>query len=229
MKLINIILTLLLVTLASSCFKEIDNYDAPNAGITGIVTDNTTNSGIQSEQPNGFQIRLLEIGYTNVIPIDFWGKADGSFKNTQLFADKYKVIPIQGPFLMPDTLVVTLSGLTTVNFTVTPFMTVMASTPQVVSKNVIVNYTLSKPAQISDNITRCLTMASKVPAVSNAINDYNVSHDISGMTYQDIVSTQFSDTLKNLPSGSFYVRVGARTNNGLGKYNYSKVFPVTIP
>jgi hypothetical protein len=228
MKPIRIVLTLLLITLAISCSK-IDNYNGPNAGITGIVTDTTTNSGIQSEEPNGYQIRLLEFGYNPVIPLDFWGKADGSFKNTQLFADKYKVIPINGPFLTPDTVVVTLSGLTTVNFTVTPFMTVTASTPQVVANNVIVKYTLSKPALINDNIITSMTLAAKVPAVSVPVNTYNVSHDLSGMTYSDIVATQFSDTLKNLPSGTFYVRVGARTDNAQNKYNYSQIYIVVIP
>ncbi len=228
MKILNIFLSIVFLAIVSSCSK-IDNYAGPNAGITGTVIDNTTNQGIQSEQPNGFQIRLIEKGYSNVIPLDFWGKADGSFKNTQLFADTYKVLPIQGPFLTPDTLVVNVNGLTTVKFTVTPFMSVKASDPQVISKNVVVKYTLSKPAVISDNIVRCLTMAAKVPAVSNSVNDYNVSHDLSGMSYQDISNQQFSDTLKNLPSGTFYVRVGARTSNGQGKYNYSQVFPVTIP
>ena len=228
MKRVNLFLIILFLIILSSCSK-VDNYSAPNAGITGSVIDNTTNLGIQTEQPNGFQIRLIEQGYSNVIPLDFWGKADGSFKNTQLFANTYKVIPIQGPFLMPDTIVVPISGLTTVKFTVTPFMTVIASIPQVISKNVVINYTLTKPAIITDNIIQCLTMAAKVPSVSNSVNDYKVSHDLSGMTYPNIAAKQFSDTLKNLPSGSFYVRVGARTSNGQSKYNYSQVFSIIIP
>ena len=226
MKLIRIFFTLFLVMVASSCSK-IDNYDGPNAGISGTITDNSTNAALQSEQPNGYRIRLIEDGYP--VPLDFWGKADGTFKNTQLFADKYKVIPTQGPFLMPDTQVVNIGGQTIVNFTVTPFMTIKASAPTVVSKSVIVKYTITKPAQISDDIVRCITMAAKVPAVSNSVNDYNVGHDLSGMIYADIASAQFSDTLKNLPSGTLYVRVGGRTSNGQGKYNYSEVFTVTIP
>jgi len=226
MKFVNIFLILFLALTVASCSK-IDNYSAPNAGITGTITDNITKKGLQSEQPNGYRIRLIEVGYP--VPLDFWGKADGTFKNTQLFADKYKVIPIEGPFLAPDTTAVTISGLTTVNFNVIPFMTVTAITPQVSGKNVIVKYTLSKSSQVTDDIVRSMTMAAKVPAVSNAVNDYNVSRDLSGMKYQTISGSQFSDTLKNLPSGIIYVRVGGKTSNGLGKYNYSEVFTVTIP
>lgn len=216
------------MTAVSSCNK-IDNYPAPNAGIIGTVIDNTTNEGIQTEQPNGFQTSLIEFGYKSVIPITFDGKADGRFENTQIFADKYNVIPINGPFVSPDTAVVDIKGLTTVNFTVTPFMSIKASTPLVVSNNVIVNYILSKPLQINYDIVNSMTIASSLPAVSSSVNDYSVSDNLSGYTYQQIASMQFSDTLKNLPSGTFYIRVGGKTNNPQNKFNYSKVFTVTIP
>jgi hypothetical protein len=116
-----------------------------------------------------------------------------------------------------------------VNFTVTPFMTVHASAPQVISNNIVVKYTLSKPTQISYDITSSMTMAASVPAVCASVNDYNVSHSLSGNTYQQIATMQFSDTLKNMPSGTFYVRVAGQTNNPQNKYNYSEVFTVTIP
>lgn len=230
MKTINCIAIVTCLVLLTSCFNtDVDNYDGPNASIEGQVIDNVTNEGIQTEQPNGFRVRLIESGYVNMIPIDFWGKPDGSFRNTQLFANEYRVIPIEGPFVMPDTARINISGSTEVSFTVTPFATVHASTPRVMGKNVIVDYTLTRPAAISQNIIRSTTVVAKVPAVSNAVNDANVSHDLGGKTYAEIAATAFSDTLKNLPSGKHFVRVGTRTDNGQGKYNYSKVFEVNIP
>ncbi len=228
MKLTYLFLALVLFTFEFSC-KKIDNYSAPDAGITGTVIDNTTNEGIQTEAGTGFQIGMLEVGYNPVIPINFFAKADGSFENTQLFADKYKVIPFNGAFLPPDTVVVDVKGLTTANFTVTPFMSVQASSPQLSSKNVIINYTLTKPSQIIYNITKCMALASKVPSVSASVNDYNVSHDLSGMNYQQISQMQFSDTLKDMPSGTFYVRIAGQTSNPQNRFNYSKVDTVNIP
>ncbi len=214
----------------TSCFNtDIDNYDAPNAGIQGQVIDNVTGEGIQTEQPNGFRVRLMENGYKNVIPIDFWGKADGSFKNTQLFSNDYRVIPIEGPFVMPDSARITINGLTEVNFTVTPFATVHTSAPKVVGNSVVFTYTLTKPTTVDQSIIRTIAIAAKVPSVSSAVNDFNFSRDLGGMSYETIAATSFSDTLKNLPSGKLYVRVGARTDNAQGKYNYGKVFEVTIP
>jgi hypothetical protein len=228
MKRTNLILTALLLIVVIGCSK-LDNYSAPNAGVSGTVIDNTTNAGIQTEAGSGFQIGLIESGYSSVIPINFYAKADGSFENTQLFADKYKVIPFNGAFLQPDTVTVDVKGLTTVNFTVTPFMSVNASTPQLSGKNIIVNYTLSKPSKIGYDIIDCMTMAASVPSVCASVNDYNVSHSLSGSTYQQIAAMQFSDTLKSMSSGTYYVRVAGLTNNSQNKYNYSKVYTVTVP
>ena len=173
---------------------------------------------------------MLQSGYENVIPIDFWVKPDGSFENKMLFSGTYKVIPVEGAFLKPDTAIVTIKGgIKTVNFTVTPFLNIIASDPTVVNNNIIVHYTISKPSAVTDNIITSLTMASKMPAVSHAVNDYTAIRDLSGMTNNDIVNAQFTDTLKGLPKGTFYVRVGASTDNGAGKFNYSKVYTVIMP
>jgi hypothetical protein len=224
-----LIITLFLVPALFSCFDDIDNYDAPDSTITGVVTDNTTNEGIQTEQPNGFRFRLIESGYDNVVPLDFWGKPDGSFFNSQLFANTYEVGPIEGPFLAPPTQSVAISGVTEVNFTVTPFMTIQASAPTVSGKNIIVKYTLSKPGPVTYNIVKSSVLAATIPGVSNAVNNYRADRSLSGMTYAQIVGTEFTDVLENLPSGTYYVRVGGLTSNPLGKYNYSKVVQVTVP
>ena len=224
-----LIIPLFIVPAFFSCMDDIDNYDAPDSTITGVVIDNTTNEGIQTEQPNGFRIRLIESGYDNVVPLDFWGKPDGSFFNSQLFANTYEAGPIEGPFLTPATQSVNISGVTEVNFTVTPFMTVHASEPTVSGKNISVKYTLSKPDQVSYNIVKSSVLAATVPGVSNAVNNYRADRSLSGMTYTQITGTEFTDVLENLLSGSYYVRVGALTSNPLGKYNYSKVFQVTVP
>jgi hypothetical protein len=211
----------------SSCKQ--DNYPAPNAGIVGVITDAITNAPIQTEQPNGTKIRLIEERYGNkVTPIDFWGKADGSFENSNVFADKYKIIPIEGAFFPADTAEVTVNGLITVNFKVTPFLTITASvTPS--TGSVTTSYKISR-TKVGDKITTCKTLVSAYPAVSNVINEFNVSHDISGDTDLNILSNQYSDKITGLTSGNtYYVRVAASTNNANNKYNYSEVFTVKIP
>lgn len=217
---------MLLFAIFSSC--EIDNFDGPDAGIRGVVVDNTTNEGIQTEQPNGYKIRLIEDGYENVIPLDFWGKADGSFLNTQLFSNSYTVSVLEGPFIAPAEQKVTLDGVSEVTFAVTPYMTINASEPVVVGNNIEVSYTLSKPAEVLDDIVKSTTLVAKVPNVSNSVSEYSVSSDLSGFDYSEIAITSYTDVIEDLPSGEYYVRVGGRTNNSMGRYNYSKVFKITI-
>lgn len=210
-----------------SCGK--DNYAAPNATIQGKITNAVTNASFQTEQPNGVKIRLIEESYgTNVTPIDFWCSSDGSFANTAVFADKYKVIPIEGAFFPADTTEVTINGMVTVNFKVTPFLTITATaTPS--TGSVTTTYTISR-TQVGGKIMACKTLVSSVPSVSIAINEFNVTHDLSGSTDQSILGSQYTDNITGLTSGkTYYVRVAAIATNDNNKYNYSEVFTVKIP
>lgn len=223
------IIVLFISTVFTSC--EIDNFDGPDSGISGVVIDKTTGEGIQTDQPNGYKIRLLEDGYQNAIPQDFWAKYDGSFKNTQLFSNSYTVSVIEGAFINPASQKVTLKKgeITDVSFTVIPFMSIKASEPVVIGKSVQVSYTLSKPAEIAENIQQSRTLVSIVPSVNISSNQYSVSNDLAGKTYAEISSTKYTDLIKDLPSGDYYVRVAARTQNTIGRYNYSKVYKIKIP
>src|SRR5665647_1027720 len=79
---------------------KLDNYSVPDMTLDGSVVDKVTGENIQTRQPDGIKIRLVEQGYSNPQPYDFWTKSDGSFRNTRLFAGKYKVIAMEGAFEM---------------------------------------------------------------------------------------------------------------------------------
>ena len=72
----------------------IDNYDEPNAGIYGTLIDSETGEAVQTEQPDGARIELMDLAYDNPIPLQFWVKADGTFRNVALFNGKYDVRPL---------------------------------------------------------------------------------------------------------------------------------------
>ena len=113
------ILFVLLTVLLSSCF-ELDNYDAPNAGINGSLIDSETGEVVYTEQPDGCRIKLLDLGYKDPTPLYFWAKANGTFRNVALFGGDYKVSPIEGPFFPVAEEELTLKGVTDHNFKVTP-------------------------------------------------------------------------------------------------------------
>lgn len=216
-----------LLMFISSC--KLDNYPAPHAGIQGEILDAATGKKVPTEQPSGIDMRLLETKYgANTTPTDFWVKPDGSFEDDAIFAGQYKVVPIQGAFFDADTALVTVSGLTTVNFKVVPFLNINATiTPG--TGSVTVSYTLSRE-QVGDKIMVAKTLVSAFPSVSNTINEFSQSHDLSGTDDATVLATTYTDTITGLTSGStYYVRVGAETNNTYSKYNYSEVVAVKIP
>lgn len=208
-----------------------DNYPAPNAGIKGSIVDMTTGDAVQTEQPNGIKVRLLEEAYgANVSPIDFWAKPDGTFEDANVFSGKYRVVPVEGAFFPADTTEVDIQGSVEVNFKVTPYLTIAATaTPAADKGTVKVDYKISRE-KVADKIISCKVLASAYPHVSNIINEFSVSHDLSGESDESILATGFTDNLTGLTSGeTYYFRVAASTNNPYNKYNYSPVIALKIP
>ncbi|SEM42923.1 Protein of unknown function [bacterium A37T11] len=206
-----------------------DNYLTPNGEITGAIVDNTTGSAVLTEQPNGMKIRLLEVSYgANVTPIDFWAKPDGTFENANVFAGKYKVVPIEGAFFPADTATVDVKGQTEVNFKVTPFL-VIDATLSTMAGGISASYQLSRE-KIGDKIVEAKIIVSEYPSVGNTINEYSVSRDLSATADETVLVTHYTDKVTGLTSEKvYYARVAARTNNANKKYNYSEVVKLTIP
>jgi hypothetical protein len=227
---ISIFLYCILTTtvLISSCAKELDNHSAPSATISGNVMDAVTAKPFQTEQPNGIKIRLLEQSYNNPTPFDFWTKPDGSFENADLYPGKYKVVAIEGAFFPADTLLVDLGAASTANFNVTPFLTVNM-TASTSANGLIMKYQIAR-TRVGDKISETKSLASVYPSVSNIVNEMSVVHNLSAISDDNALATQYSDTLREVVSGNtYYTRVAARTNNANNKYNYSPVVSVKVP
>ena len=209
---------------------DFDNYDDPSVGIEGQITDIITGDLFQSEQPDGYRIRLIEQGYTDPVPIDFWGRADGTFENSKLFPARYKVVPVEGAFFPADTVEVDVQrGGTEVGFTVTPFLAISASAELIPDNRVVLTYSISRD-RVGDKIVSVQSLASERPVVNTTVFDHRITRNLTDIDDEQILQTQFSDTLQNLQSGqTYYFRVAARTDNFLGRYNYSQSFEIDIP
>lgn len=216
---------------AASCSK-IDNYDPPNGGIYGKLIDKTTKDNLQTEQPNGFNIKLFEKRAKLNSPIVVPGKPDGTFENSFIFQNEYKVLPTEGAFFPVDTTTVQVGSHTEANFEVMPFLAVtdVSVTPFKDSIGKIkADYKIAR-SQVGDKIVERKTLVSKIPTVNNVVFDFKNQTDLAGQSDSTILATPYSDVVAGLTSGKiYYVRIAVRTNNSLKKYNYSKVFTVTIP
>lgn len=217
---------LIVIVLFASC-NGIDNYDEPDGAVYGALTDEITNENFQSEQPNGFNIKLFEKGSEMNSPITFWGKPDGTFKNAWIFQNEYQVVPTEGAFFPVDTVVVQVREETEVNFTVTPFLAVTNVSIQPSAGKVTASYEIAR-SRAADKIIERKTLVSEIPTVNNVVYNFKAETDLSGTSDEDILSTGFTDEVE-VPAGIYYVRVAVATDNALKRYNYSKVFEVEVP
>lgn len=221
-----VFLVLVAAALFVSC-SEIDNYEEPDGMIHGTLTDAITNENFQSEQPNGFNIKLFEEGGEMNSPITFWGKPDGTFTNAWIFQNEYQVVPTEGAFFPVDTVVVQVGNETEVNFTVTPYLAVTNASVQASDGQITASYEISRTEAV-DKIIERKTLVSEIPTVNNIIYDFKKETDLSEMPDEDILAAEFADEIA-VASGSYYVRVAVATDNALKRYNYSKVFEVEVP
>lgn len=224
----NLLILIGLIVMFSSCNK-IDNYDAPNGDIYGKLTDKITNQPLQTEQPNGFIVKLFEKGGSDNSPIIFQGKSDGSFENALIFQNDYRVLPTEGAFFPVNEVTMNVGSRTEVNFDVIPFLAVQNVSVNVSSGKITSSYKISR-SQLGDKIVERKTLVSSIPTVNKVVFDFKAENDLSGISDADILAAQYTDEVLGLTSGKvYYVRIAVRTDNSLKKYNYSEVFKVTIP
>lgn len=216
------------IAFMSAC-KKIDNYDAPNGAIYGKLVDKVTGEPLLSEQPNGYTIKLFEKNGSMNSPVSFQGKADGTYENTMIFQNEYKVIPCEGAFFPLDTVSLRVGARTELNFDITPFLSVAGAAVSPSAGKITTSYKITRP-QAADKIVERETLVSSIPTVNSVVFDFKATTDLSGISDTDVLAASYTDEVTGLVSGkTYYVRIAVRTNNELKRYNYSKVFQVIIP
>ncbi|SEK79954.1 DUF3823 domain-containing protein [Parapedobacter koreensis] len=237
-------LAILALIAAAGCTKY-DNYAAPEAGIFGNIIDAETGQPIETKQPGGGSIRLLQWDlqkYPSPQPVDISIKADGTYSSTRFFADDYKAFPWNGPFrYLDDSVNVTLSDgrLTELNFEVHPYYRVAAT----VSDSTF-TYTLTKSAANDSKLVEVIFMVNDYPIVNENVCSnvagpgtyypnlwkLPIGDDVADEAIMDMPQTftiNWAET--RLPKGDYYFRVGARAaSSPSSTYNYSPVVKATV-
>ena len=139
---------------AASC--EIDNYKAPDATIQGTIYDHN-GQPLQVNQGSQY-LRMREVSWVTGDTTVFIGnqtlkmQQDGTYRHTKWFSGQYRMLPYNGPFYpywdANDPIkdgddageLVDISGTTTKDFTVTPYLTIEW---------------VKKPAVTADNFIEC--------------------------------------------------------------------------
>jgi hypothetical protein len=239
----------LIFSIAAGCIKA-DNYPAPNASVSGTIIDSVTGKGLQSG-PNDERMYVLQTNYTAGTAIPFYWDImpDGSYNNSQVFAENYKIYPTDGAFVPlvytsngtlidhgSKNIVVKAGQNTATNFTVTPFLSVnwvgepvLNSDGTVTVQCTVVRGT-SNPLWIF-NVTDVFFFISNTSYVSSGSYDNTLSTDITsgGNALLGTTLTITSKAALGLHQG-YYLRVGARTADNVNKrYNYTDVKTINVP
>lgn len=223
-----IIALCILAVAVVSC--KVDTYNLPSETLTGkvVCADGTP---FITEQPNGFRIRLDEVvdGKITNFPQYFWGKPDGTFRNTKIFKGTYVVQPVEGAFLPVDPVEVEISGETELTFEVTPNITINAAITTS-GPDIIVKYRLTKAPGAGKITTARLLVSKWNPNVGMNRLDREAVRDLSGVKDEAIVTTTYTDSVLDClePGVTYYVRVAALASNTSGRYNFSEVVKIEM-
>lgn len=233
-----------LVLFATSCTKT-DNYDGPNAALSGKVMDATTGEPLLSGQGE-YSIRLWETSWgENPSPQDLAIKQNGSYDNKKLFQATYDLQPYGGPFWpVNKTTDFELTGSGTQDFTVTPYLKITDVQWELVD-GVHLKISCKLGAPIPAGLPQVMEVR---PFVS--LTEYCGEGNRIDAYYKDEyrvqinknwseignVETGIGNELYTIPNNlplksgyTYYVRIGAKVRDTFEKFNYSEIVEIKIP
>jgi len=201
-----------------------DDMPEPSETFRGAVIDKFTNEPIQTEQPNGFRIKLEDIGWSETpVPIYFWGKADGTFQNTKVFSSKYIITPVEGAFLPVEGITMDIKGTVEHDFVVTPYVSIDVAEVKGSGNSITVKYTVTNRGETNLQDVK-IYVAKNNPNIGVNYSDKSVSRTLNNQSS----GVEYTDVVKDLSPGTYYVRVAARAQNASNRYNMSKVFEIVL-
>ncbi|MGN0053078.1 MAG: DUF3823 domain-containing protein [Bacteroides sp.] len=228
------------VTMATSCM-EVDNFDAPDAHLTGRIIDATTGENMLADQGE-CRVRIWEKSYsTNPGNQDIPVKQDGSYNNDKLFKGTYDMVP-EGAWWPADTIRVGLGNKLTQNFEVTPYLKLFDFQLELTDPDSI-RVSCRFEAPIGEGLPTIMDIR---PFLS--MNQFcGAANCISYYSSQDQYKKSINKTWAKLEKESdgksltysfkvwvkkgyvYFVRMGARVKDTFQKYNYTEIKEIEIP
>jgi hypothetical protein len=223
---------------------EVDNYDGPDATITGKFLDNVTGDLVGTDIANGNSIGVYELGWPTEAKQTWNIDNTGTYTNNLVFAANYRVEFTNNnfyPFIVNDFVV--KKGANTYDFTVTPYLRVInpVITYDATTKIVKATFSLESGGTdvklseirlfaftdkwVGNYVKFAITSATcymKPPAVSATINpatQFTLTMDVAANP------TLFKTTR------DYFFRIGALgtvPNVGTVRHNYSPLVTINI-
>jgi hypothetical protein len=212
----------------SSC--QLDNYEGPNAALSGSVIDAETGELVEQDIIRGTNIQLTEHGYDPVSPQFLIVKNDGTYANDMLFANTYTVQPVRGNFIPLAAQDVEIKGGTKLDFTVTPYIRI--EDLNIVREGDKVIATFRVKQNVANNVRKVGLYAHADPHVGETMRLVAAENNLNAVVDSNQVFTLELDLAANnsiLVSGKpYFFRVGALIDVGEAKLNYAPAVRIDL-
>lgn len=229
-KLLQIIIPAVLLAPLMIISCELDNFDGPDAQISGKIIDIETGELVQTNIIKGTTIKLLEHGYDPVTPQYLKVKTDGTYTNNFLFANTYTVQPDLRNFVQIDTQVVKIGKNTKLDFEVLPYIRIKNTKIVKEGNNVIATFNLQQTTD--DPVSKIALFAYADPNVGdgayNVVAEETLNKKVGeDETFKLVINIARNTSLIKLGKPYFF-RVGACSGFGGAQFNYSSVERIEI-
>ena len=232
----------LAATCLSSCM-EIDNFDGPDARISGRIIDATTGENLVTDQ-DYVHIRIWERSYREDPTYqDLSVMADGNYNNSKMFSGTYDMVPNDGCWWPCDTVKdVRIEGHAVQDFEVTPYLVIKDFKAELNGTILTMSCRLHAP------ITQGLPNVREVrPFISTRIycgdgnkidyyynDNYCVKvnkpwSEVGDMTTGEGNETYTITGMELKPGRTYYVRMGANVEDMFNKFAYSEIVKIEVP
>lgn len=222
------LLLLLVGVLLSAC--ELDNYEGPNAALSGTFIDAQTKEPVQQDIIRGTTIEIKEHGFATMASQFLIVRNDGSYANTMLFANTYTIQPVRGNFLPVAPQEVNISGQTKLDFEVTPYIRVIEA--DIVKNGTKVVATFKLQQNVTNKVKKIGLYAHSEPKVGEPMRLVAAEQNLNAVTDPNQVYTLEIDLAANsstLKAGrDYFFRVGALIDVGEAKLNYAPAVRIKL-
>ena len=183
--------------MVSACgLDKVDNFDGPDASLSGSIIDAETNELVQTDVIEGTTIKIIEHGYDPVTPQYLRVKNDGTYSNTMLFKNTYTVQPDQRNFFQIDEQEIEIKNNTILDFKVIPYVRISNLNVTKVANTVIATFNLS--SSDGSPVKTISMFASNQPTVGNAIYSA-ISSKALNILPENIYTSIYIPTIRRFP------------------------------
>lgn len=218
-----VFISALICLLFVSC--EYDNFDEPNAILSGKVAYNGNPVGVRT---NGTQLELWQDGYQLYTKIPVYIAHDGTFSAT-VFNGRYKIVRLAGaPWedQRGDTINIEVKGNTVIDVPVKPYFIIRNETFQKGSGAITARFTVEKIAESAGIQAINLYLGKGILTDQNQ-HEKVTSLNLSGYTagQEATITIEIPDNLKN--DAYIFARIGVRSTLS-NEFYYTQIQKVNL-